>query len=187
MSTLNRSKILPQLLSTIIHTELPLEEILLKLSNTGRKTASIDQIIDLLASTGLSRENATALLWDKGLVHEPITKDRIEIVRGARRFWSLFAEARAQHAALVQAGRVSAYRGDWGFFTLAQLKNLLPGLIIPDHFFRREYLANYYDRSDDYFCLDVYTVNRLPLFRHPFWPPATSAGERKLLLRARYC
>jgi hypothetical protein len=186
LSYLNRARLLlPQLVDkTVTCIESSMTELLTVVAQAAETGGRPTRLLDILAIR-LSLEAAAALLYDLGFIDRPLDEETVAHARSARRFWDLFAEGRGRYAALVQAGEIRPHRGDWGFFTHHQLLNLLPGIVLPDHFVRHEFIINYYDGADAYFCADVYASNGSPLFQHPFWPPGLSARERKQIIAAR--
>jgi Predicted ATP-dependent Lon-type protease len=68
---------------------------------------------------------------------------------------------------LVAEGSVPGATSDLAFFDRRGLEALLPGVILPDHCRRREFITNYLAESDPP-CVDLYSASWLPLVRHPF-------------------
>ena len=124
------------------------------------------KLLDLLAtSSGLSWPVAGILL-EKTLGF-PISQEEILPVAQARRFWNLYAEGRACLVALQAVKEVPVWGGDWAYFDHEQLPLLLPGLILPDHCQRAEYLTNYISLPGEE-ALDLFSLSGQALCRHPF-------------------
>ena len=70
------------------------------------------------------------------------------------------------YCAAVEAGEITANAGDWALFHQQELHALLPGMRMPKAFRRAEYLANLV-REPVGLCFDFYSLQKLPLLRHP--------------------
>ena len=124
--------------------------------------------LDLLATaSGLPSTICAQLLLIDGIVERPFDSVEIAAVDAARSFWSLYAAGRAVHSAMVAGGQLEPWNGDLAFFALSGLEALLPGVVLPDHCRRCEFITNYVTESTGA-CLDVYSASGLPLVRHPF-------------------
>src|SRR5260370_388612 len=121
-------------------------------------------MLDLLAGSGLSW--ATASILFERLTGQRLDEADIAATKDARMFWTVFSEGRARYAALVKIKEVKLWRGDFGYFDCQQLHNLLPGVILADHFERRQFLVSF--TREEEASADLYTITYQPLCRHPF-------------------
>ena len=119
----------------------------------------------LVASSGISWATAAAVLTK--MLQIRISEADVQVVSKVRNFWRRYGEGRVRLLGLQEVGEVPAYAGDWAHFDHAQLELLVPGIILPDHCRRAEYLINYIaERGQE--ALDLYTLTGQPLCRHPF-------------------
>ena len=167
LSRLNRTKVFPPLLPPSIKVQtLRFTEILDLVRAHSLRGAPSHRLLDLLvAGSGLSWLTSAELLVKRQIIGRPIDAEDVETTRQARLFWTLYSEGRARCLALARANEIPSRSGDWAFFDHPQLAALLPGIILPDHCRRREYLTLYASADE---CLDAYSVSGLPLVRHPF-------------------
>jgi hypothetical protein len=114
--------------------------------------------------------------WGTGSIHlekligRSLTEEEITMAAGARRFWQRYAQGRARAAELQTIQELPIWQGDWAHFDRSQFVELLPGVILADHFERREFLANYIHEGEVP-GLDFYSITGQPLFQHPFTAP----------------
>jgi hypothetical protein len=165
LSHLNRSRVFPPLLEA--EATLPtaqLSRILTIIRSRHETGEPWPDLLDLLVtSSGISWENATEILAQT--IRRSIDPADVEAVRWARRFWQFYAEGRARYQTLATIVKIPSTRGDCAYFDRADLRVLLPGVILADHHDRCDYLTGY---DADSACLDVYSLTGVPLFRHPF-------------------
>jgi hypothetical protein len=131
-----------------------------------RTGSAPNEIVDFfVTASGFSWVVATELLLAENIITRPLPAETIQKTQAARMFWILFAEGRARYSVAADHFQFHQPSGDWGFFSHAQLEALLPGMVLADHFQRREYFANYVVNAP---ALDLFTVTKIPLVRHPF-------------------
>lgn len=171
LSRLNCSGVYPRLLSPdAICLATNLREVLSAVVQAYHRDVPWPKLLDLLAtSCAISRKAAAAFL--EKVVHFTIGEAEVMSVAQARTFWNHYAAGRARVAALQLAQEVPVWQGDWAHFDDGQLAELLPGLILPDHFRRVEYLTNLISEAGED-ALDLFSLSRQPLCRHPFRGPA---------------
>ncbi len=169
LSRLNRSTGFPSLVVPKIEcSELSLTKIINFVRQRRAAGAPSHCLLDLLSTaSGLSVATCAELLVAEKIIEEPLDPIDIAATCAARLFWTLYAEARALHSEMVADGNVPRATGDLAFFDRRGLEALLPGVILPDHCRRREFITNYLAESDPP-CVDLYSASGLPLVRHPF-------------------
>ena len=167
LSRLNRSCVFPPLLlPTPRLPTVKLNDILQVVRRAHRQGTAWPRLLDLLCtSSGVSWRTAAILL-------AKITGGRLEdeaviAVAQARQFWRVYTEGSERMAALQAAGELPLWYGMWAHFDRGEFGSLLPGVVLPDHYERHEYLTNYAQAGEDE-AVDVYSVRGQPLFRHPF-------------------
>jgi hypothetical protein len=170
LSRLNRSRVYPPLVSEQIESE---EASVTKIvERIGRAALALGQTpcrqLDQLATASqMPIECCAELLVTCGIVKELFDADEIRATRDARSFWILYAEGRAVRGAKIAEKNLPRWHGDFAFFNRAGLEALLPGITLPDHFQRLEFLTNYVIQANGA-CLDLYKAAGRPLVRHPF-------------------
>jgi hypothetical protein len=110
-------------------------------------------------ATGLSIKNAAAVARAAGLCFTP---EAVEEALAADTFERRWADARA-----IFTTCFGALPGDWGYFSIGGLEQLLSGLSIPHVLRRKDYLVAAEWHRGRLRCLDVYSRRLKPLFRHP--------------------
>ena len=164
LSRLNRSRVLPQLVPPNPPKVSTLQDGLTLARSQHLAGETHSHLLDRLAATGLSWDLSAKLLTQiAGIVFDA---DEVDAVAEARLFWTLFAEARARYRWFVDCKNGRRWTGDWGYFHAEELDCLLPGLILADHFRRREFLAQYTHSAHPY--LELYNIKGKPLCRHLF-------------------
>jgi hypothetical protein len=124
----------------------------------------------LTRATGMSWEHCAELLYHNRIIPRRLSEEEIFAVRRAADFWDRLAVAQKLYGAIVRIGELPRFRGRFGYFGKDALKELLPGISIPKHLERNEYLTRLIpaDRQGKGLCFDVHSVKGQPLFRHPF-------------------
>ena len=173
LSRLNRSQVFPPLLlPEITLPTVKLSEILEIIRQAHADGLTWPRLLDLLATSSGFSWSAAATLLEK-ITGRTTVDEEVAFVAQARKFWCLHAEGRARLAALQMAKELPARQGDWAYFDREEFALLLPGAVLPDHFERHEFIANYVHIPESP-SLDVYTVTGQPLFQHRFVPPFRS-------------
>jgi hypothetical protein len=141
------------------------ESIRLEKSTNQSPCQSLDRLV---TASGLSAEICAKLLLIERIIDEPIDRDQVAATQDARLFWTLYAEGRGLREAKVARENYPRWRGNFAFFTRERLAALLPGVILPDHYRRLEFVTNYVTEPNGGACLDLYNADGVPLVRHPF-------------------
>jgi len=166
LSRLNRSQVNPRLVSSSPPSMIRLAELLAKVHCAHAAGMPKSQLLDALATgSGSGWEAANSLLGS--ITGESLTAEQVAAVKTSRQFWTSYAEGRARLAVLERAGEIRACNGNWAYFDRIDFAELLPGVILPDHHERAEFLTNYCADGAPH-TLDVYSINFQPLFRHEF-------------------
>jgi hypothetical protein len=184
LSQLNRAKVFPPLVSPATRTYHVSVIDLIDIIHHRRQTGEPPhRLLDLLVcSSGLSWMTCAELLLHEKVIARALDPVDVEATRQARFFWTLYGEGRARHAALIELKKVPLCPGDWAHFNHRQLEALLPGIVLPDHCRRRQYLSNYLTKGEA--TVDLYNVDGQPIVRHPFLPkfnPLTFGKPRQLI------
>ena len=167
LSRLNRSRVFPPMvLPEAALPSIRLSEILALIGQGQAEGQSWPRLLDSLVTSSALTWRTGARLLEK-IIGRSLTAQEIAMVEGARRFWELYAQGRARMVALQTAQQLPVWEGDWAHFDRSQLVELLPGLVLADHFERHEFLANYIHSGDEP-GLDFYSITGQPLFHHPF-------------------
>ena len=169
LSYLNRSKVYPPLLPPEYGiSEVSFSKTLEQVEQRKAQDTPPHQLLDeLVTASRLTWKTGADLLFNHHVIDRPIADKEIELVRRTRRFWTLYNDGRARYRTRVQLSEINSWSGDWAVFERAQLEQLLPDIILPDHFERREFLTRYIVLEKEA-CLDVHARNGKPLFKHPF-------------------
>jgi len=166
----NRAAVFPRLLR-IPHPagpDLPFVEAVEEATRIQQGGAFPHSILDFFVrATGLPWESSARLLFERGIIPFPFSNADLQAIKASRFFWDRYDEGRTCYRALAQSGQVPSGAGDWAYFDSSGLDELLPGVHVPKRLRRPEYLANLVNNKAE-LCMDVYSFQMLPLFRHPF-------------------
>lgn len=172
LSYLNRSTIYPTLVPaepSVIAVGLSLPEITAAVREAKANGVPPHQLLDLFVSaSGLAWSNAAHILLTQEVIPQPIDPADIDATKAARRFWQLYFNGQLEYEAAVRLDQVPNWAGDWGLFSIEALDCLLPGLVLPDHCQRAEFLTRYITTEQP--ALAIYSFTGMPLCTHPFPP-----------------
>lgn len=167
LSRQNRSRVFPPIVapeSRIVSVRV--QEIKAAALDARRHNEPAHRLLDLVATSASVSWTIAAKLVDQW-VGEKVDDTLVDATAAARKFWELMAQARARFFALRLIRPLPNWQGDLGHVTAQQLNEMLPGLILADHFQRREFVINYVHQDCEP-ALHLYTVRGDPLVVHPF-------------------